>query len=199
MWTFSIAGTEFCKIACVLLPQADSIAAAAQGVGDGQGMARQRNPISVSSGFVPAPAGQSLAAPQRPLQPLTNIEGVHVLRDLQACRQLSGPDICCCSVSEGCAGCELLDQAARCGPRSTAPGVPEPVLGHLGAMQDDIRRVSAFLGLTPTCVELAAAGQAPAQQPAAPGAPPRQEQQPWGSAPPPREPPPVQNLGEHWT
>lgn len=78
------------------------------------------------------------------------------------------------------------------------PGVPEPVLGHLGAMQDDIRRVSAFLGLTPTCVELAAAGQAPVQQPAVPGAPPRQEQQPWGSAPPPREPPPVQNLGEYW-
>ncbi|GIL42392.1 hypothetical protein Vafri_370, partial [Volvox africanus] len=73
-------------------------------------------------------------------------------------------------------------------PLNSIEGVPEPVLDHLGAMQDDLRRVTAFLGMRSaapdpgTPVSTAPAAPAAAAATTAPPGPP----QPWGTPPGPR-------------
>ncbi|GIL95888.1 hypothetical protein Vretimale_1824, partial [Volvox reticuliferus] len=73
-------------------------------------------------------------------------------------------------------------------PLNAIEGVPEPVLDHLGAMQDDLRRVTAFLGMRSVSADPAAPASTAPVAPAggaaatAPQGPP----QPWGTQPGPR-------------
>ncbi|GLC35169.1 hypothetical protein PLESTM_000287000 [Pleodorina starrii] len=73
-------------------------------------------------------------------------------------------------------------------PLNTIEGVPEPVLNHLGAMQDDLRRVTAFLGMRAACSDPSAPhAEPPAAAAAATAAAPPGPQQPWGTPPGARE------------
>ncbi|KXZ54829.1 hypothetical protein GPECTOR_4g900 [Gonium pectorale] len=75
-------------------------------------------------------------------------------------------------------------------PLQTIEGVPEPVLHHLGALEDDVKRVTAFLGIPSVAAPMPspAPPAPPQQQSAAPLAPtPPAAPQPWGTAPPPRQ------------
>ncbi|EFJ51151.1 hypothetical protein VOLCADRAFT_87941 [Volvox carteri f. nagariensis] len=74
-------------------------------------------------------------------------------------------------------------------PLHAIEGVPEPVLDHLGAMQDDLRRVTAFLGMRSVSTDPAAPpppqAEPVAKSPVAAATPPG-PQQPWGTPPGPR-------------
>ncbi|KAG2426084.1 hypothetical protein HXX76_013272 [Chlamydomonas incerta] len=82
-------------------------------------------------------------------------------------------------------------------PLGTIEGVPEPVISHLGALQDDVRRMAQFLGMTPA---MAAAPALPGGAPGgiAPIAGTEAAAAPvsWGSAPPARAAPKIQNIGD---
>ncbi|GFR45288.1 hypothetical protein Agub_g6396 [Astrephomene gubernaculifera] len=68
-------------------------------------------------------------------------------------------------------------------PLHTIEGVPEPVISHLGAMQDDLRRVTAFLGMQPVATDPMPVQQGQPTSAAHPmaAAAPAAAQQPWAS------------------
>ena len=75
-------------------------------------------------------------------------------------------------------------------------GVPEPVISHLGALQDDVRRMAQFLGMTPAVAAAPALpGAAPAGVAPVAGAEAGAAPVSWGSAPPARAAPKIQNIG----
>ncbi|PNW78958.1 hypothetical protein CHLRE_09g395769v5 [Chlamydomonas reinhardtii] len=82
-------------------------------------------------------------------------------------------------------------------PLGNIEGVPEPVISHLGALQDDVRRMAQFLGMTPAVAAAPALpGAAPAGVAPVAGAEAGAAPVSWGSAPPARAAPKIQNIGD---